>query len=739
MLISNPYDGRRNDAATARDITARTIQLRAETLDADTRSVEAAIVTETPALVFDWRGLEVIEEILRADGVELPAQVPLLANHSRWSLDDVLGSIRDLRNDSGQIVGRLFLAEGDDQADRAWNKIRQKHLTDVSAGYCVLDYVDIQPGKKATIAGREYTAGKRTLRVTTRWALKEGSLVPIGADPAAKIRKEEPAPNTRSQEKNTMNEALRTYLQSLGLRADSTEAEAWTFYGALGDEQRTSAGALLGDSKPPVDNPSATEQRSKPLAEANAPPDADAIRREAVAAERRRVEDIRRTAGEDVPGELTQRAIAEGWDGNRFRAAALESIRAGRSPAVPAGAPAGHVRRESDVTCRALAAAALIGQGSDPTKCVFWDGRGTPNLKQRFSEQDADLGYRLRSLSAPDLVRECVRLDSGRNCRTAEEAFEMVRASGTSGATLSYVFGTNVYARLIEGYESIGDTTLGFCDTEDVPNFLQQEDISLSASARLEQLPRGQTAKHATVSDTHETYKIARYAKQFVVDEQDVIDDRLGAIMRMPYEMGQAARRIRPDLVYSLINENPTLVADSIAVFYATHSNLGAVALTSTNLKTGISAMTKQRDSSSNVLNIVPQFLIVPAALEWNALELTTLAALGKIFADSTDPLYTTENLIARRNLTVVVDDRLGATGCIDPRTGSARTGSDTAWYLAAGGSRSIRVAYRRGTGRAPVMRSFQLAQGQWGMGWDINLDIGAAFMDYRPWYKSVP
>jgi hypothetical protein len=35
-------------------------------------------------------------------------------------------------------------------------------------------------------------------------------------------------------------------------------------------------------------------------------------------------------------------------------------------------------------------------------------------------------------------------------------------------------------------------------------------------------------------------------------------------------------------------------------------------------------------------------------------------------------------------------------------------------------------------------MRSFVLDKGQWGLGWDINLDIGAAFMDYRGWYKST-
>jgi hypothetical protein len=35
-------------------------------------------------------------------------------------------------------------------------------------------------------------------------------------------------------------------------------------------------------------------------------------------------------------------------------------------------------------------------------------------------------------------------------------------------------------------------------------------------------------------------------------------------------------------------------------------------------------------------------------------------------------------------------------------------------------------------------MRSFVLNKGRWGIGWDINFDIGVAFMDYRYWHKST-
>lgn len=566
-----------------------------------------------------------------------------------------------------------------------------------------------------------------------------------------------------------MNRELRTYLESIGLRGEATEAEAEEFHKALKGEQKTRAEQLAtkaaaapdpaGAAQTPATPPQASGleparqaepqstrtpagQTSPPEGTTGQPGDFTQLRqaeaseetfRRLLAEERQRVAQIQELAGNDVPEQLRNQAMLEGWDLDRAAREFLPAIRQQRGP--DRGGPAIHSRsRETSLNARSLAAGLLIGQGLDPTQHWMHDGRHDPDGTQQLREQDADLGHEFRRLSAVDFVRECARLDTGRYHRDPEEAMR----AATSGATLTHVFTTNVYARLIAGYETIGDTTIGWCDEEDVPNFMQQEDISLEADARLTGLPRGGRAQHATASDTHETYRIARYAKQFVVDEQDIIDDRLGAIMRMPGEMGQAAGRMRPDLVYTLMIENPALVADSTAVFDAAkHDNLGSAPLGSASLKSAISAIGKQR-INNNVLNLRPKYVIVPAELEWTARELTSAAALAKLFADDNDPYYAQLNLLAKEGLRTVVDDRLGANGVIDPRTKKLRPGSDTRWYLGVGGSKSIRVAYRRGTSRAPVLRSFILTEGQWGIGWDINLDIGGAFMCFRPWYMST-
>lgn len=714
-----------------RDLTTRSFPMRAESVDEATRSVEAILATENPVEVFDWSRWEVIEEVLRMDGVELPEQIPLLANHDRWSLESVYGSSRELAVSGAELRGRLFFAEGGDAnspEERAWQKVKQRHLRDVSVGYRVLESTDIMPGQTAVVKGRSYTAGKRTLRISTRWTPKEVSLVPIGADKRSKIRSNNPV-----QENGPMPPKLRAFLVTHGLRADATDQQAQEYYNNLSPDDKARADAAANAAGPPPNNGG---QRSEPPA---SPPagggnvDQEALRQQGIQAERERVREIYALAGEDVPPAMRQQAIDEGWDVTRASREFLTAIRGGRGPAGEGSrGPAIHSHsREADVHARSLAAGLLIGQGLDPTRCRSHDGRA---VGPAFTPQEADLGHRLSRLSAVDLARECARIDTGRNILDYEEA---IRAA-VSGGTLVHVFTTNAYARLVQGWEKKVDTTVGWCDEEDAPNFLEQEDISLTANAGMKKLPRGGTAKDATLSDRHEKYKIARFADKFVVDEQDFIDDRLGAIMRMPEEMGEQAREVRPNLVYSLIISNPALVADGKPVFHTDHGNTGTGVLSSANLKAAISAMGKQREAG-RVLNISAQYLIVPAALEWTAEELLSPAMIAKLFANVADPQYSVENLIARRGLKLVVDDRLGANGVINPNNGNKiLPGSDTQWLLAAGGSKSIRVAYLRGRNRMPQMRSFTLDKGQWGIGWDINFDIGAAFMDYRPWYHST-
>ena len=171
-----------------RNLTVRSFEVRAESWRESDRSFEVVLATEAPVLVMDLQRWEPVQEVLMMKGCKLPRnrQVPLLDSHDRSSVrEGQIGSIRELRVDGEQLLGRCYISTTEDQIA---TKVKEGHVTDISAGYQVRNSVVIEPGQTQDVEGRKFTAGARALRVTTEWPIKEGSLCPIGADEDTKVR-----------------------------------------------------------------------------------------------------------------------------------------------------------------------------------------------------------------------------------------------------------------------------------------------------------------------------------------------------------------------------------------------------------------------------------------------------------------------------------------------------------------------------------------------------------------------
>lgn len=748
------YHAQRDEPQT-RDITARTIEIRSDSTDDANRSVLATIATERVTTVRDMRTYEIIDEVLLARGLESMDDVPLLDNHSRWSLDDVMGSAREISVSGDTITARLFFHadESQPEIERAWKKVKAGHLRNVSAGYAVRDAVEIQPGRTAEVEGKRYTAGRRPLRVATRWALREVSLVPVGADSAARIRKDGGA---------EMPPKLRAYLESLGLRKDATEAEAWTKYHSLADQQRSDAEALLDGVTPPrersdVDPVTPPAPSSPPPAPQQ--PDAEQLRREAVETERRRQADLRGEFGQDAP-ELLQRAIDEGWTVEQSRPELLRAIR--RSRAVPADGrgPAIHSRSHEASCNRDSLQAALCLRHGVALDSPHWETMQARHiLASRAGEQSVltqpvdspdrqramDEAWRYRSMSLVDIAREALRLD-GVSCGPGREAvLDALRTSPSSSSQLTSIFTQNLSAQLLMAYMDAPDSTEGWTSSADVPNFQSNERVPMGKFGPLTKHARGSVADHMDTLSQLEEYRIHRYSGKFTVDEQDLIDDRFGAIEQAsPSDMGNAAAQLRPDLVYAALLANANLASTSNALFATSHGgtmpstvgNLGTGVLSADHLQAAISQMAKQR-IRSRPLNIRPRYLIVPQDLRFAAEIL--LQSAQRIIAASSGGTY---NPLQGVGLEIRMDDRIGTAGVVDPLTGVHIAGSAANWFLSArpgeAGAKTIEVGYLRDSGRAPVVRSYMLSQGQWGIGWDIKHDIGVKPLDFRGMFKST-
>lgn len=248
----------------------------------------------------------------------------------------------------------------------------------------------------------------------------------------------------------------------------------------------------------------------------------------------------------------------------------------------------------------------------------------------------------------------------------------------------------------------------------EVRDFKQNSLAQISEAPDLELLPENGEYKHGTIGDSAEKFSILTYGKMFKISRQALINDDLNAFTRLPQAFGQSASRKEADLVYQVLTSNPAL-SDGVTLFHADHSNIVAVSgvLSLTILGQARALMRKQKGPAGlQPLNVVPRFLIVPAALE-------TVAE--QLIASLVDPTKSndTPNLEFIRNLTLVLDSRLDED-------------SETKCYLAAspGQIDTITRAYLMGEGR-PHIETQQ--------GWEVDgtalkcrMDFAAVPVDFR-------
>lgn len=566
-----------------------------------------------------------------------------------------------------------------------------------------------------------------------------------------------------------MNKRLRAYLRSLGLDPNAPDDQAWEFFNGLrglqaslanslnyreGDEQaRTNCDLMIRALGYDPENPAQLLAPTTPtttVVRTDLPGnDGAALMDPSLAsrlrAEGQRAEVERRTAIEQLatlsgasedlvrslvgdPGVTVDAARQRLWEDHQAR------TRANVRPDTPSEAPAIHSRSSvTGITQEILEAAILHRSGIDPTRNWVRNDDFCPTRRRAQAvelERAADLAWQFRAMSLEDFIRAAARIDGvtlpmGRNGLL--ESYLSNRAFST--AALSAIFTTNVNSQLLMAYEVAADTTGGgWVRESDVADFKTNERARMVNGGSLDKLPRGSTANHATFSDVVETYKIARYAKKFEIDDQDIIDDSFGESKNfVPADLGLAARQLRPDLVYAILMANAAL-ADTVALFHATHANvLTTSALAIVTLGNGRSKMRLQTENGRN-LNLLARFLIVPPTLE-NDANVLVKSALIVTGENSTKPA---QNPNSDSGVTVVSDARL-ENGVINPVDGESIAGSASTWFLAAAASaHTIEIGYRRGTNRVPQVRPYILTEGRWGLGWDVSMDIGGKALGHR-------
>lgn len=742
------------NAAAEADRVQLAADVRASTLDESNRSVESVIVSARVNnhwmmehgrvdLAFDFRG------------VTLPESVPLIDSHSQYSIEHIRGSVRELRVEGTQLAGRLFFAD-DPASEAAYQKVRGKHLQTVSIGAAATRVEVVRPGESAAIDGERFTAGAaRPLVVFTEWAPEEVSLVTIPADKQARIRA-----GAGARQGVTMNEQLLAFLRSKGLGESATLEQAQAFLDGLkgpdydeavrlqragnapaasdgnGGTPNPAGGASVTASNTPngtpVPNPPSNDgnvvnleaERGRILAEAReqARAELEAER----AAERTRVEAIRALAESDDERVIAQRAIDDGWDVPRAQQAMLAALRQARSEAAPSGV--GILMRSTDGAGEVgvmSAALALSTGDSDIDARLTGDARDRETRFYELAQQHYGNG-----MTYVDIMRASLAA-SGQH--VPMDRHEIIRLA-SSGGSFNDVLSNVVEKKLMRAFMEADNSASGMAFETDVPNYKLNDVIGVEPVENLSPVPTGDTAKHATIEDAKEQYRVTRFGEQLVFDEIIYINDDMGVLQRTPVYMGQAAARVFPDMFYSLLLANATM-RDGTALFHADHSNLGTTgtALSVASLSAGIASMMKQtkgkRGGDVIHLNVKPRYLVVPPDLWETAMRLLTSAELRGGSGEAG-----TRNVIAGMGIEPRVDNRIGTAGVKDPITGDSRVGTATNWFLMGDPNTSptIEAGFLSGTGRRPTLRRYTLDRGQWGVGFDIQHVLGMKSLDWR-------
>ncbi len=110
---------------------------------------------------------------------------------------------------------------------------------------------------------------------------------------------------------------------------------------------------------------------------------------------------------------------------------------------------------------------------------------------------------------------------------------------------------------------------------------------------------------------------------------------------------------------------------------------------------------------------------------------IVTGLTLGPLFRvlSGTSQLVTVDNPFA--GTFELVEDTAIDIGVSDPRTDpeTAIAARPNSYFALTADGNSMKVAFRQGTNRGPVTRTTVLTNGEWGMAWDVYVDMGAAFM----------
>ena len=625
------------------------------TIDEENRTIEMVWTTGAKVRRRTWLGDAFDEELVVSDNAVRmdrlsSGQMNLLDSHNGYGLRGVLGVVEKawLEKGEGRATVRFSMR---DEVEGVWNDVRNGIIQNVSVGYSIHGTETIE---------RE---GEVTLIRVTDWEPMEISLVPVPADAGAGTRSatEDPHKSKELDMPETVKEE----------RAEPKEVET--------------------RNNPPVQ-----------------PVDTDAVKREAIAAERQRGADIRALAlphvGRGIDDAFVTGLVDDGASVDEARKKILDKL----------------ATASEETEIRNTQTVQLVADEVDK-----WQRGAAISILQRAGEIDIlpegerDPGE-FRGMNLFDLARDSLEMQ-GVNTRGMERralvGMAFTRATPQGQANFAILLENVMHKTLLAGYARQPDTWSEFCKTGSVSDFRPHIRYKYGAFGPLDAVgENGEIKAKHFLDGEKELINAATVGNLLSITRAAIINDDLSVFSDISTMLGRASKLSIEVSVYALLGENsgagPTLNSGT-AMFHADHGNvLTAAAPSVDSFDDARVQMSQQKDVWGNeFLALTPSIWLGPMALGGKA-RVTN--------GSEHDPDITGKIQIpnkVRNQYSKVIDT---------PRL------TGTAWYSFADPSvaPTIEVVFLDGV-QEPYLES-RMGWNVDGTEWKVRLDYGVGGVDYR-------
>lgn len=600
--LTRPREGR------AGEPLRRQASFRPGTYDAEARTIEVTWTTGADVRRYDWwEGRHYIERLTvseeAVDLSRLNAGAPVLDTHSSWELSDQIGVVERawIEGNEGRALLRFSERE---EVQGIIRDIQAGIIRNISAGYWVDEWV-VTPG----------TSQQVEIRTAARWTPGEISFVPVPADPGA---------GTRSRPMTAAPRAVPT--------TTTPEAPAQ-------QEARMAAPTTTPGQQPAENHDNAALEATRATAAQEA--------REAETARIRAINTAARHLG--VEGEAAA-LIDSGATIEAAQQRLIEIMVEKRGAGGTVNPAAITITRDEGDTKRNALQAAIEHRAGVT--------RELPPEARQF-----------RGMSLIDMARESIHMAGGETrgltkvevAKLAMNHRGMMQRGGVGLHTTSdfpNLLANTASKSLSGSYGSARRSFTQWARQRTLPDFKSFRVINLAGAPQLQQIAAvGQEAGEitfGTVGEAAEAYQLFRAGRRVSISFEAIVNDDLSGFSRVPQLFGTAAARLESETVYAILNSNPNM-ADSTALFAVGHANVfgngvagfsaGDGVLNVTGLGVGRRVMRTQTAPNGDILDLTPQYLLVPAALEALALQFTSASyvasAPGNLnpFAGSLTPI----------------------------------------------------------------------------------------------------